>query len=40
MESDLSRKYKKIYEDSINKKEEFWKVISDDIFLYNKHTKI
>ena len=33
-------KYKEIYENSINKKEEFWKNISNDIFWYKKPTKI
>jgi propionyl-CoA synthetase len=36
----LSRKYKDIYENSINNKEDFWKNISDDIFWYKKPTKI
>ena len=36
----MSRKYKQIYEDSINNKEEFWKNISNDIFWYKKPTKI
>ena len=36
----LNQKYKEIYDDSINKKEEFWKNISNDIFWYNKPTKI
>ena len=36
----LNQKYKEIYDDSINKKEEFWKNISNDIFWYKKPTKI
>ena len=36
----MSRNYKEIYEKSINKKEEFWKDISDDIFWYKKPKKI
>ena len=32
--------YKKIYQDSINKPEEFWKNISEDIFWFKKPTKI
>ena len=36
----MSLKYREIYENSINKKEEFWKDISNDIFWYKKPTKI
>ena len=36
----MSRKYKDIYENSINNKEDFWKNISNDIFWYKKPTKI
>ena len=36
----MSRKYKEIYENSINSKEEFWKNVSNDIFWYKKPTKI
>ena len=36
----MSRKYKEIYEDSINNREEFWKKISEDIFWYKKPSKI
>ena len=36
----MNQKYKEIYEKSINKKEEFWKNISKDIFWYKKPTKI
>jgi propionyl-CoA synthetase len=36
----LNQKYKEIYDNSINKKEEFWKNISNDIFWYKKPTKI
>ena len=32
--------YKKIYNSSIKNKEDFWKKISDDIFWYEKPTKI
>jgi propionyl-CoA synthetase len=35
----LSRKYKDIYENSINNKEDFWKNISNDIFWYKKTNK-
>ena len=33
-------KYKEIYYSSIKNKEDFWKKISDDIFWYEKPTKI
>jgi len=33
-------KYKEIYNSSIKNKEDFWKKISDDIFWYEKPTKI
>ena len=33
-------KYKEIYHSSIKNKEDFWKKISDDIFWYEKPTKI
>ena len=36
----MNHNYKEIYENSINKKEEFWKNISNDIFWYKKPTKI
>jgi len=36
----LSRKYKEIYQESINNKEEFWKEVSNDMFWYKKPTKI
>ena len=36
----MSRKYKEIYEDSINNREDFWKNISEDVFWYKKPTKI
>ena len=36
----MSRKYKEIYKNSINKREEFWKNISDNVFWYKKPTKI
>ena len=36
----MSRKYKEIYDNSINSKEDFWKNISNDIFWYKKPTKI
>ena len=36
----MSRKYKEIYENSINNKEDFWKKISEDIFWYKNPTKI
>ena len=36
----MNQKYKDIYENSINNKEEFWKNISNDIFWYKKPTKI
>ena len=32
--------YKEIYENSINKSEEFWKNISEDVFWFKKPTKI
>ena len=32
--------FNKIYQDSIQKPEEFWKEISEDIFWFNKPTKI
>ena len=36
----MNQKYKDIYENSINNKEDFWKNISNDIFWYKKPTKI
>ena len=36
----MSRKYKEIYEKSINNREEFWQNISENIFWYKKPTKI
>ena len=36
----MNQKYKEIYDNSINKKEKFWKNISNDIFWYKKPTKI
>ena len=36
----MSRKYKEIYDNSINNKEKFWQEISEDIFWYKKPTKI
>ena len=36
----MNRKYKQIYENSINKKEEFWKDVAEDIFWYKKPKKI
>ena len=36
----MGRKYKEIYDSSINNKEEFWKDVSNDIFWYKKPTKI
>ena len=36
----MSQKYKEIYENSINNREEFWKKISEDVFWYKKPTKI
>ena len=36
----MSRKYKEIYQESINNKEEFWKEVSNDMFWYKKPTKI
>ena len=38
--SDLSGKYEKIYDFSINNREDFWKKVSDDIFWYKKPSKI
>ena len=36
----MKNNYKEIYEDSINKPEEFWKNISEDVFWFKKPTKI
>ena len=36
----MSEKYKKIYDSSINNREDFWKKVSDDIFWYKKPSKI
>ena len=36
----MTKKYKEIYDKSINDKENFWKKISEDIFWYKKPTKI
>ena len=36
----MSQSYKKIYDLSINDKENFWKNVSEDIFWYKKPTKI
>ena len=36
----MSQKYKDIYSQSINNKEEFWKNISEDVFWYKKPSKI
>ena len=33
-------KYKEVYNSSIKNKEDFWKKISDDVFWYEKPTKI
>ena len=38
--SDLSQKYKDIYNLSIKDKENFWKKVSNDIYWYKKPTKI
>ena len=40
MGDDLQGKYKEIYDSSINKKEDFWKNIAEDIFWYKKPSKI
>jgi len=37
---DSSIKYKETYNSSIKNKEDFWKKISEDIFWYEKPTKI
>ena len=36
----MSNNYKKIYDQSIQKKEDFWKEAAEDIFWYKKPTKI
>ena len=36
----MTKKYKDIYDLSINDKENFWKNISEDIFWYKKPAKI
>ena len=36
----MSNNYKKIYDQSIQKKENFWKEAAEDIFWYQKPTKI
>ncbi len=36
----MSNNYKKIYDQSIQKKEDFWKEAAEDIFWYQKPTKI
>ena len=36
----MNQKYKDIYENSINNREEFWKDVAKDIFWYKKPTKI
>ena len=36
----MSRKYKEIYENSINNREEFWKDVSESVFWYKKPSKI
>ena len=36
----MNTKFDKIYEESINKPEDFWQNISNDIFWYKKPTKI
>ena len=36
----MTQKYKEIYNLSINKKEKFWKKVSEDIFWYKKPSKI
>jgi len=36
----MNTKFEKIYEESINKPEDFWQNISNDIFWYKKPTKI
>ena len=36
----MSLKFKKIYENSIKNPEKFWQEISEDIFWFNKPTKI
>ena len=36
----MVKKYKEIYDSSINNREKFWKDIANDIFWYKKPTKI
>ena len=36
----MSNKFKKIYDHSINNPEKFWQEASNDIFWFNKPTKI
>ena len=36
----MSKKYEKIYDSSINNRENFWKEVSEDVFWYKKPTKI
>ena len=36
----MNQKYKDIYQKSIDNREEFWKEVSEDIFWYNKPSKI
>ena len=36
----MKNNFKEIYDDSLNKPEEFWKNISEDIFWFKKPTKI
>ena len=37
---ELSRKYREIYEKSIENRESFWKEVSENIFWYKKPSKI
>jgi len=36
----MKNNFKEIYDDSLNKPEEFWKNISEDVFWFKKPTKI
>ena len=36
----MKNDFKKIYEESIKKPEEFWKKVADDMFWFKKPTKI
>ena len=36
----MKHNFKEIYDDSLNKPEEFWKNISEDVFWFKKPNKI